>query len=88
MLSVGRELNIDKDHVSCKACRWDGTGTELSNGLVPVTSTPAFLYVYTCPACGSVEVARKGKLLQFRGRGTATKEDEEPAPVKSGGATG
>lgn len=87
MLSVGRELNINKDDVACKACRWNGTGTELSNGLVQVTSTPAFLYVYTCPECGSAAVARKGKLLQFRGRESTT-GNEKPAPYESEGATG
>jgi predicted RNA-binding Zn-ribbon protein involved in translation (DUF1610 family) len=66
MLSVGRELNINEKAVSCRACAWEGAGVELSTGLVPVVSTAIYVYSYRCPACGSFNITRKAKLLQFR----------------------
>lgn len=83
MLSVGRELNISNKRVVCQTCSWEGAGAEMSAGLIQVTATPIYFYVYRCPECGSFELARKGKLLQFRLRTTASQEDEEAAPFKS-----
>jgi len=87
MLSVGRELNIKHKRVVCQMCSWQGTGAELSTGLVQVTSAPIYFYVYRCPECGSFDLARKGKLLQFRLRTSAAQEDtvahEEATPSKS-----
>ena len=71
MLSVGRELNINEKAVSCRACAWEGAGVELSTGLVPVVSTAIYVYSYRCPACGSFNITRKAKLLQFRSPFTA-----------------
>jgi len=83
MLSVGRELNINNKRVVCQVCSWEGAGAELSLGLAQVTSTQIYCCVYRCPKCGAFEVARKGKLLQFRPHKIAAEEDEAPVP-KSG----
>jgi predicted RNA-binding Zn-ribbon protein involved in translation (DUF1610 family) len=83
MLSVGRELDIRNKRVVCHSCLWDGAGAELSAGLVQVISARIYLYVYRCPECGSFELARKGKLLQFRLRAAAAQETEEAGPSKS-----
>jgi predicted RNA-binding Zn-ribbon protein involved in translation (DUF1610 family) len=77
MLSVGRELNINQKAVSCQACSWEGEGAHLSTGLVPVVSTAIHVYSYRCPACGSFNIARKAKLLQFSSRFDPTQEDQE-----------
>lgn len=65
MLSVGRELKIREHGVLCRECSWDGAGAELSTGLVKVTRSSMYRYVYRCPACGSFDLARRGKVLQF-----------------------
>jgi hypothetical protein len=84
MLSVGRELKIHDKCVVCHTCSWEGAGAELSTGLIQLTHAPIYFYVYRCPECGSFELARKGKLLQFRLRTTVAQEDtvahEEAAP--------
>lgn len=82
MLSVGRELNISNKRVICRTCSWEGAGAELSAGLVQVTETPIYFYAYRCPECGSFELARKGKLLQFRARASA-RGDEDEASARS-----
>ncbi len=66
MLSVGRELMIGKHDVLCRECSWDGAGAELSTGLVKVSCSSMYRYVYRCPVCGSFDLARKGKVLPFR----------------------
>jgi hypothetical protein len=66
MLSVGRELKIKDNGVVCRQCAWEGEGAELSTGLVKVTASSIYRYVYRCPACAGFDLARKGKLLQFR----------------------
>jgi hypothetical protein len=87
MLSVGRELKIHDNCVVCHTCSWEGAGAELSAGLIQVISAPIYVYVYRCPECGSFELARKGKLLQFRLRTAGAQEDtvahEEAASSKS-----
>ena len=80
MLSVGRELRIHNERVACQSCLWEGVGAELSTGLAPLTPAQIYLYVYRCPECGSFELARKGKLLQFRPHRITAEEDEEAAP--------
>jgi hypothetical protein len=82
MLSVGRELNIRNKCVVCRSCSWEGAGAELSAGLIQVTSSPIYFYVYRCPECASYELARKGKLLHFRFHATV-EEAEEAGPAKS-----
>jgi hypothetical protein len=95
MLSVGRELNISNKRVVCRTCSWEGAGAELPAGLVQIDSAPIYFYVYRCPECGSFELARKGKLLQFRPRNAVAQADEEehlygrpslgaPLPFKEG----
>ncbi|HJZ69689.1 MAG TPA: hypothetical protein VKF81_16305 [Blastocatellia bacterium] len=66
MLSVGRELKIKDNGVVCRQCFWDGAGAELSTGLVKVTCSSMYRYVYRCPECGSFDLLRKGKVLPFR----------------------
>jgi hypothetical protein len=83
MLSVGRELNIRNKCVVCCTCLWEGAGAELSAGLVQVTCSPIYFYVYRCPECASYELVRKGKLLQFRFHATVVQEAEEAGPPKS-----
>lgn len=83
MLSVGRELNINDKRVVCRTCSWEGAGAELPAGLIPVTATPMYFYAYRCPACGGFDLARKGKLLQFRLRPTIAQDDQEATPSKS-----
>lgn len=83
MLSVGRELNIDNKPVVCRRCSWEGVGAELSAGLAQVTTAHIYFYVYRCPECHSIELARKGKLLQFRLRTPAAPDDEVAEPSRS-----
>ena len=83
MLSVGRELNIRNERVACQSCSWEGAGAELSTGLIQVTSSPICLYAYRCSECGSFELVRKGKLLQFQFRTAVVQEAEEAEPSKS-----
>lgn len=82
MLSVGRELNIHDKSVVCWTCSWEGAGSELSTGLIRLTPAPILFYAYRCPECGSFELARKGKLLQFRAR-TSAREDEDESSAQS-----
>lgn len=84
MLSVGRELNISQRAVSCRACAWDGEGADLTTGLVPVACTGIFVYSYRCPACGSFNINRNGKLLQFRSPFAALEDIGEPVRPISG----
>jgi predicted RNA-binding Zn-ribbon protein involved in translation (DUF1610 family) len=86
MLSIGRELNIRNKRVVCTACLWEGVGVELSAGLIQTTCAPIYFYVYRCPECGSVELARKGKLLPFRLRVTIGQGTEEAGRSNSGHA--
>ena len=79
MLSVGRELKINDKRVVCHTCSWEGVGAELSTGLVQLTPTAIYFYVYRCPECGSFDLTRKGKLLQFQLRRTIAQETEEHA---------
>lgn len=79
MLSVGRELNIHDKSVVCRICSWEGAGSELSTGLIRLTPTPIFFYAYRCPECGSFELTRKGKLLEFRARANAREDEDEAA---------
>lgn len=82
MLSVGRELKIHDKCVVCHTCSWEGAGAELSTGLVRSTPAPIYFYIYRCPDCGSFDLTRKGKLLQFRLRTTVAREDEDVVPSK------
>ena len=79
MLSVGRELNINNKRVVCHKCSWEGVGAELSTGLIQLTPAPLYFYVYRCPGCGSFDLTRKGKLLQFRLRRPMAQEAEDNA---------
>jgi hypothetical protein len=83
MLSVGRELNISNKRVVCNACSWEGAGVELSAGLIQTSCAPIYFYVYRCPECASVELARKGKLLQFRLSATVAQGVKEAGSSKS-----
>jgi hypothetical protein len=85
MLSVGRELKINDKRVVCRTCSWEGAGAELSTGLIRLTPAPIFFYVYRCPECGSVDLTRTGKLLQFRLRPSWAQEvaQEVDEPVSS-----
>src|SRR5438128_200240 len=83
MLSVGRELKIKDNSVVCRECSWQGAGAELSTGLVKVVSSSMYRYVYRCPACGSFDLSRKGKLLQFRLHTSVTPEREEQSSTGS-----
>jgi predicted RNA-binding Zn-ribbon protein involved in translation (DUF1610 family) len=78
MLSVGRELNINQKAVSCRACAWEGEGVDLSTGLLPVVSLAIYVYSYRCPSCGSFNITRKAKLLQFRLPFAASHDNQEP----------
>ena len=78
MLSVGRELNINQKAVSCRACAWEGEGVDLSTGLALVVFTTIYVYSYRCPACGSFNIARRGKLLQFRLPFATAQANQEP----------
>lgn len=49
MLSVGRELNIGEHDVLCRECSWDGAGAKLSTGLVKVSCSSMYRYVYPMP---------------------------------------
>jgi hypothetical protein len=83
MLSVGRELNIKNKRVICRTCSWEGAGEELSSGLIQVISASIYLYVYRCPNCASIELVRKGQLLQFRRRTAAAQDAEEEAAARN-----
>jgi hypothetical protein len=77
MLSVAREINISEKDVVCRRCAWEGAGCRLSTGLIRITQAVAYLYAYRCPACGSFDVTRKGKLLEFRSPRTLNRELED-----------
>ena len=66
MLSVGREIGISDKSILCRNCSWEGTGAELSCGLMRVVGEPYLLYAYRCPGCLSFNIIRKGKLLKSR----------------------
>lgn len=66
MLSVGRELYVQDQPVICLDCGWQGTGAELSTGLVKSSAAAVYLYAYGCSVCGSFNVHRKAKILSFR----------------------
>ena len=83
MLSVGRELNIRNNRVLCNACLWEGAGAELSAGLIQTSCAPIYFYIYLCPECGSVELGREGKLLQFRLSATVAQGVKEAGSPKS-----
>jgi hypothetical protein len=68
MLSVGREINIETKNLLCRKCAWQGPGAELSTGLVRVSHSDIYVYVYRCPECASFDLASKAKLLAFRSR--------------------
>ena len=68
MLLVGRDINIDKKHLLCRKCDWEGSAKNLITGLLRVTRSDIFLYAYRCPECGSFDVRARGKLLEFRSR--------------------
>jgi len=65
MMSVGREIDVENKDVVCRACSWEGVGSELSTGLVRIENSRMFLFAYRCPACAGFELSRKGKLLAF-----------------------
>ena len=83
MLSVGRELKIHDRQTVCQACAWEGAGAELATGLAPVMGSAFYIYPYRCPACGSFQLSRQGKLLGFRLRRAARQSQEETGPVMS-----
>jgi hypothetical protein len=66
MLSVGREINIQTKETICRACLWEGQGTDLLAGLVRIADTPIYLCAYRCRSCASFDITCKGKLLEFR----------------------
>jgi hypothetical protein len=66
MLSVGRELYVQDQPVICPDCGWEGTGAQLSTGLVKPFAAAVYLYAYCCSDCGSFNVRRKAKVLAFR----------------------
>ena len=66
MLSVGRELYIQDQPVICPDCEWEGTGAQLSTGLLRPLEAAIYLYAYCCSICGSFDVRRKAKVLAFR----------------------
>jgi hypothetical protein len=66
MLSVGRELYVQDQPVICLDCGWQGTGAQLSTGLLKPFAAPVYLYAYGCSVCGSFNVRRKAKILPFR----------------------
>jgi len=68
MLSVGREIHIREKQLICHDCDWTGNGSELSMALVRTGFVGAYLCAYCCPACSSLDLAYKGKLLAFRVR--------------------
>lgn len=65
MLSVGRELNINRLAIVCRKCMWEGEGNQLSSGFLNLTPSSIYVFAYRCPACGSFNVNRKGKVLRF-----------------------
>ena len=75
MLSVGREINIENKNLLCRKCAWQGTGPELSTGLVRVSHSDIYVYAYRCPECASFDLASKAKLLAFRSRLTLAISD-------------
>ena len=66
MLSVGREIKIQTKKFVCRECTWEGRGPELATGLIRISQSAIYVYAYRCPACGSFDMAAKGKLLEFR----------------------
>jgi hypothetical protein len=73
MLSPGQELGIKDKQVLCGRCTWEGLGAELGTGLSRLEgSAVVYRYIYRCPLCGSFDVRRKGKLLDFPLAGTKT----------------
>ena len=66
MLSVGREINIATKNLLCRKCGWQGRGNDLLTGLVRISQTEIYVYVYQCPECGSFDLLSKGKVLAFR----------------------
>jgi hypothetical protein len=66
MLSVGRELYIQDQPVTCLECDWQGLGAQLSTGHLPAQGMKAYVYAYRCALCGSFEVRRQAKVLAFR----------------------
>jgi hypothetical protein len=65
MLLVGREIKIDHAEIICRKCRWEGTGSQLSIGLIKVNQATRYLVIYRCPTCRGFDLSRKGKLLEF-----------------------
>lgn len=82
MLSAAREINIKEREVVCRRCAWEGVGCQLSTGLIRITQAVAYLYAYRCPACGSFDVSRKGKLLEFRSPRTLNQGQEDVTMLK------
>lgn len=76
MLSVGREINIEKRDTVCRECKWEGAGNQLSTGLIRINSTEIYVYAYRCPSCNSFNVAYKGKLLLFNLAGPVDQNQE------------
>jgi hypothetical protein len=83
MLSVGRELKIHDKGVFCRTCFWQGAGAELVAGLLKITSTPIYSYVYRCPQCLSFDLTIPGKVLPFLSREAIAEDDEQGSSVKS-----
>ena len=81
MLSVGREINIETKNLLCRKCAWQGPGAQLSTGLVRVSRSEIYVYVYRCPRCGSFDIASKGKLLAFRPRVETALADTNQQPA-------
>ena len=75
MLSVGREINIGRDGVVCRECAWEGVGSSLSTALARIAAA-IYLYAYRCPDCGSFDLTRKGRVLEFRLQSAADRESD------------
>ena len=82
MLSVGREIGIAAKEVACRACGWEGIGSQLASGLIKVDRAGIYLYVYRCAECGRFDVVRKAKILKFRSADSLNALGETAAPAE------
>lgn len=66
MILVGHDPGIRHKAVACRKCGWQALGSKLSTKLLWLEWMRGYLCVYCCPACSSLDLAYKGKLLPFR----------------------
>ena len=78
MLLVGHDPGIRHRAVACRKCGWQAPGSKLSTKLIWLEWMKGYLCVYCCPACSSLDLSYRGKILPFLShRATVNKEPEE-----------